>query len=320
MDKKFCLLLFSLALLCGCAQKVLLEYPLALSAKRNDLPADAGSTNVIVYANTDWTISLSECDWASIDKTSGSGLGSFVFRFDENPGPARKALVTVREGDRIATIEMVQKSSFGEMTLRFIQTSLTLSRAGGESVLPLESNIPPAQLKDILISVKGQQGEQVDWISDVIIAQGSVLKYKLDENTLGTDRKAVISLAYTDDFGTETRTNLTLTQTSQMPSISWDSSLLGKAFPAEASTISLSFSTNLLPFVPQLLASAKSSASWARIVTNDPYSTVFDVVLKANNRGADRVARIELTFTSSEGTKYPFSFILVQAATSSLSN
>ena len=98
-------------LLCmpSCQKEAEFNKPLGLLAETTNLSAEAGSTPILVYSNTDWKVSLTEdVDWAGIDRLSGSGMGQVKFNYAENFGPERKVGVAFEAGEVRDTIYMVQ--------------------------------------------------------------------------------------------------------------------------------------------------------------------------------------------------------------------
>lgn len=314
MKRVFYAILCAASLLSGCAKEVKLEYPLTFFAKRNDLSTTAGSTNVIIYANYDWTLSMPECDWASIDRTSGSGTGKFVFTYEENTGYARKVVITANSDGQTAYIEMVQKSAMEDITIVLHQTSVSASAVSGQAIISYESTVPESCLQDIVIVAKDEQGADVDWISDMTVVNSSRIAFNVAENATGAERKAVVNVSYTDDFGTKVAKELTIVQSKSLPYVGFDASVVGVKFPSVADVVTIPFSTNLTSFLPGILTTVKSSASWAKPRANSLYTPAFDVSLKANTTTSDRMALITMTYTSLDGTEYPFNYILVQKA------
>lgn len=93
----------------SCQEKAEFENPLGLLTETTLLSAEAGSTPIIVYSNTHWTVSLTEeVDWAGIDRLSGEGMGQVKFNYAENFGPERRVGVAFEAGGVRDTVYMVQ--------------------------------------------------------------------------------------------------------------------------------------------------------------------------------------------------------------------
>lgn len=93
----------------SCQEKAEFENPLGLLTETTLLSAEAGSTPILVYSNTHWTVSLTEeVDWAGIDRLSGEGMGQVKFNYAENFGPERRVGVAFEAGGVRDTVYMVQ--------------------------------------------------------------------------------------------------------------------------------------------------------------------------------------------------------------------
>lgn len=111
MKHIFISLFIGACLLCmpSCQQKAEFENPLGLLSHTVNLSAEAGSTPVLVYSNTQWTVSLTESvDWAGIDRLEGEGMGQVKFNYAENYGPERRVGLAFEAGDVRDTVYMVQ--------------------------------------------------------------------------------------------------------------------------------------------------------------------------------------------------------------------
>lgn len=111
MKHIFISLLVGAGLLCAasCQQKAEFDNPLGLLTDETNLSAEAGSTPIIVYSNTQWKVSLTEnVDWAGIDRLSGEGMGQVRFDYAENYGPERRVGVAFEAGTIRDTVYMIQ--------------------------------------------------------------------------------------------------------------------------------------------------------------------------------------------------------------------
>ncbi len=297
----------------SCMKETVYDNPLALSAVRNELSAEGGSTPVLVFANEPWTAYLpSSCGWASLEKTEGTGLGEFIFNFEENTGVARKTLVTVTTGGHTSYIEMVQKSGAGDAVIKFPYSSVSVAAVSGQATIPFESNIPQSETAGITASAVSSSGGEVSWIGDLTVYPDRVT-FRLDGNAGGQKRSAVISLRYEDASGTQTMKNVTLTQTADPASLQFDPSVTGVMFNSMGTVVKLPFSTNLSLFVPQLVQNAVSSKDWARIEVTDATSP--EIVVNIDpNPGSARVCRIGTHYTDADGGTIYFEYLLVQKA------
>ena len=101
---------FVCAAVAGC-RKDPFERPLGLQSRRVVLSAETGITPVIVYSNTNWTVSFSsEVSWAGLDKLSGQGSGGVYFSYAANYGPERQVTLVFEAGGVRDTCVMVQQA------------------------------------------------------------------------------------------------------------------------------------------------------------------------------------------------------------------
>ncbi len=111
MKHIFISLFIGACLLCvpSCQQKAEFDNPLGLLGHTVNLSAQAGSTPVLVYSNTQWKVSLTEdVDWAGIDRLSGEGMGQVKFNYAENYGPERRVGLAFEAGVVRDTVYMIQ--------------------------------------------------------------------------------------------------------------------------------------------------------------------------------------------------------------------
>ena len=93
----------------SCQKTAEFENPLGLLTETTQLSAEAGHTPILVYSNTQWTVSLTEnVDWAGIDRLEGEGMGQVKFYYAENYGPERRVGVAFEAGEVRDTVYLVQ--------------------------------------------------------------------------------------------------------------------------------------------------------------------------------------------------------------------
>jgi len=110
MKRYLIILLTTLLALVSCQKEIEFDHAIGLMSEKNVLSSDSGSTPIIIYSNTDWTVGFdTEVDWASIDRLKGSGNGEVKFYYDANFGNERQVVVRFKAGSEEKTITMVQK-------------------------------------------------------------------------------------------------------------------------------------------------------------------------------------------------------------------
>lgn len=311
--KRLLFALSTILLLAACQKEVTYDNPLALSAVRNELSATEGSTPVIVFTNEEWTAYLpANCDWAVLEKASGSGRGEFIFKYKENYAAARKVVVTVIAGQHKTHIDMVQKSGADKMVITFPFSSISVAKVSGEATVPFTTNIYESEMSKVKITAADQNGVAIDWIRNITVF-GDRLRFTVDANTGDASRKAVIKFDYTDDFGTQLLKSFSVEQTTAVPTLTFDKTAVGTMYSPKPTKVKLPFTSNLGLYLPQLLQSASSSQKWAVVGNDGSLSSEIMVDIDAND-GAARVSRIAMSYTDNEGGSSAFECLMVQKA------
>ncbi|MBR1705799.1 MAG: BACON domain-containing protein [Bacteroidales bacterium] len=300
------------ALLLSCESKFSFDAPLSLASYRVELEAAEGETPVIVYANGAWTASLSEgADWARIEGSSGNGLGQVRFIYDANEGLARRAVIDFQSAGETRSVALVQKAGFGDVQFAFAAQSIEIPRNGASGALSFVTNLPASEEGNIVATVLSEEGGELSWIGGLRLS-GSSVAFSVEANATGADRAAVITLSYTDVMETEYRSSLKLTQKDEAPYLSFPADVTGLRYSSLSATVTLPFTTNLLPYLGNMLQAADASAAWAKLSLAEDGIPAFLVQLEENPDAASRQATLTFPFTDASGVTAPFSYILVQ--------
>ena len=93
----------------GCKKADAFEGPLGLQSRRIVLPAETGSTPIMVFSNTSWTVKVtSEVSWAGIDKLSGEGSSCIYFSYAANYAEEREVSLAFDASGVRDTVVIVQ--------------------------------------------------------------------------------------------------------------------------------------------------------------------------------------------------------------------
>lgn len=316
MNARNILIAAILLLIAGCQKIVEYDNPLSLSAERNILPATSGSTPIIVYANDSWTASLAQdCTWGKIDTTKGQGLGQLIFSWEENKGIARTAKLTVTSGDLSQTIELSQKSAFGDVSLAFPYSSVSTANYSGIAHLPFSGSVADTETGDMKVEVTDAEGNSVDWISEVAVFPEEVT-FHVAKNDSGAPRKAKVRLSYEDKAAVKASAEVEVIQTLESGFLTFTENVTAREFLSVPYTVNLPFNTNMHLFLPQLMSSATSTASWMQMCPFKVGQTTLDVAVSANDLDEARTAEIRLSYTDEEGETCTFRFFMSQKAKS----
>lgn len=309
--RKFLTLSVLLALAVSCEKKFQFSQPLSLQSDKVELEAEEGTTPVIVYANDAWTASLVEGgEWARLDNTSGKGLGQVRFSYDKNDGLARKAVIEIGSAGETRRVSMVQKAGFGDIQLRFTEAIAELPRNAASGALPFLTNLPADECAKLQVTALTEEGTPVNWLSGLSIGEGAV---DMQVSALeGVERVAVLTLTYKDALDKAYEATVKLTQKDQSPYLAFSSEVIEKPFSSLAASVSLPFTTNLLPYLKDIVRNASSSQPWARISLAATGVLAMVVDLDENTASSERSATLSFPFTDAGGRTATFTYLLTQ--------
>ncbi|MBR0246833.1 MAG: BACON domain-containing protein [Bacteroidales bacterium] len=309
--RKFLTLSVLLALAVSCEKKFQFSQPLSLQSDKVELEAEEGTTPVIVYANDAWTASLVEGgEWARLENTSGKGLGQVRFSYDKNDGLARKAVIEIGSAGETRRVSMVQKAGFGDIQLRFTEAIAELPRNAASGALPFLTNLPADECAKLQVTALTEEGTPVNWLSGLSIGEGAV---DMQVSALeGVERVAVLTLTYKDALDKAYEATVKFTQKDQSPYLAFSSEVIEKPFSSLAASVSLPFTTNLLPYLKDIVRNASSSQPWARISLAATGVLAMVVDLDENTASSERSATLSFPFTDAGGRTATFTYLLTQ--------
>ncbi len=184
------------------------EIDLAVNDKTLNLPAEEGSTHVLVFARSAWSVVLTDpCEWITLEKSSGSSDGEFILGWDTNAGVRRRASLTLSADkvDEPIVITLNQSGEISSPEIVFTTESPSFIAWRSEGALPFRTNLPLDYI---------EASSDMDWIEDIILTD-ELLSFKVADNEAGEDREGSISLTYTDIDGKITRAAAKIIQTTE---------------------------------------------------------------------------------------------------------
>lgn len=309
--RKLIALAVILVIAASCEKPFEFSQAISLQSEKVELEAVEGSTPVIIYANGSWTATLSEgADWSRIENTSGTGLGQVTFIYQANEGLPRKAIIEISSAGETRRVAMVQKAGIGDITLAFAVPLADLPRNAASGSIPFSTNLPASEIAGIRAEALSEEGTAVDWISGMQVKDGSV--DVAVSGLEGEDRVAVVTLSYIDALDKTYSSSIKLTQKNQAPYISFSSEVYGNKYSSLAATVTLPFTTNLIPYLGAIEKASSSSASWAKLSLAPDGASAFIVEMEENESTSERSATLSFPFTDSKGTTATFNYILTQ--------
>ena len=193
---------FLMASIFGCAPRFEAEFDtLRMDYTEFTVSSDAEKVLVAIYYSGSWTASLSGGDsWATLDKTSGSGVTYNKVFLKKNTGPSRKTVITIKadNGDEMS-VDLTQKQFSGAF-LTFDRKEMELPA----DALTIETSFATNMSDDVVMPMfEGFISEE--WKSAVTytvseadsLEDGSVRRVvtlSLAENTSGESREIVLPL------------------------------------------------------------------------------------------------------------------------------
>lgn len=235
MIKKTSILIAALTVLCGCLQQEYqLTTPLSVTSNQLNLSSEAGSTHVMVYSDSDWTVEFDRpAPWASLSKLSGSGLNDFEFSYSANYGITRSVNIILTTEKEETFIKIIQEGAISSPSISFNKTEIITSKFASTLRDTIKTNLNFC-LEDIRAraiyydpdgSVNsteeiGQDGK--GWVTSYTVSSDAA-SFSVAENGGGSDRCADVVFYITDGTGSETRSTIHLTQSAVEPSFTLSS-------------------------------------------------------------------------------------------------
>lgn len=306
----------------ACQREYQLTTSLSVTASSLKLSSAAGSTRLIVYSNTDWTVSLAkETEWASLNKLSGYGMNDIEFSYSANYGISRSVDLIISTADESVSVTMVQSGEISSPSINFARPSLVCPKGARTLQSPMSTNLSfcleDIRAKAAYYNEDGSQagtyevGSPEGWISSYSVSEDKV-SFTVDENGTGSDRKADIFFYVTDGSGNESRSTINLVQSALDASFSL--STPSGEYYANARSYKVPASQNNIWSSDNIVITA--TEPWVQDLSIDSDGLAFR--LERNQDGSPRSAIINLSLNE-EGSSVNESFSLTQFANMKLS-
>ncbi|MGN6508362.1 MAG: DUF5689 domain-containing protein [Chitinophaga sp.] len=192
---------------------------LAIDSRIVRLGANADTTQIIVYADGEWSVEPEEkTDWMSLQSDAGNGKGSVLAEVTDNNGQLPRAVkLIVRAGGKTDTISLQQSGLVPKIAIA--DTTLQSIANGGALKTAISTNVP---LEKMTVGFRYEDAAQSNWLKDVSITDG-YLFVKADSNKSPNARACMLSLSYLDALGATTADSVRIVQ---HPGMSFDGAML----------------------------------------------------------------------------------------------
>ena len=304
--KKISIFIAAMAVLYGCMQeKYELTTQLSVTSDQLNLSAAAGSTHIMVYSNSDWTLELDRpAPWASLNKLSGNGLNDFEFSYSANYGITRSVNIILKTATETTQIKIVQEGEISSPSMSFSKTEMITSKFASVLTDSIRTNLNFC-LEDIraravyyaadgsVIAAEEIGSSGSGWVTSYKVTDETV-NFGVSENVSGADRYAEVIFYITDGTGAETRSTIRLTQSAMEPVFTLSST--GQEYYANEKGYNIPSLLNNIWSSDNI--QIRTSADWVKSASID--STGLNFTLNRNTDGQTRSATINLDCVESE--------------------
>lgn len=179
--------------------------------------SDNGEANFKIVTNDSWTLKLDENSkkWARIvGPVDGNGDSTVYVDYDENEGFNRQAVVLVFIPSKsvVDTIYFRQYGLAAQLTIK--EESTNFINLGGENLVSVITNLTPSETEKIKTRINYQDSAE-GWVENTtLVPTFESLTIEVAPNKMYKDKKAILELVYTDDWGVETVASCLLEQAS----------------------------------------------------------------------------------------------------------
>ena len=253
----------------ACADTFEERYDLSINTDKYSVDATAARLPITVYCSGAWTAQLAaESAWATLSRTSGSGITTIHLDCADNSGLARSVGVVLRGSGLEKSITVVQKAGITAPELIFLAKDLAFANGAYKGTTAFETNLPDELLREVVPAVTyASEGDA--WISDIAyhaddteageteipLARRGLITFSTTANATGEPRTATVDFSVEDANGNVFGDSFTVTQSADEGRIT----LSDDVVPIEGGKRTVAFSTNL----GALLGEMKTEVTYA---------------------------------------------------------
>ena len=305
MKRKLIYIVLAFLPLLGCQKEYAIHDFLSVTSHNLRLAKTPGSTHIMVYSTGAWTVSIQQdVEWASINKTSGEGMGEFVFSWSANYGVSRHVDVLVTREHKTERIHIIQAGSIESPYIAFGPEKVVLPRQAVSAFpVALNTNIGLSldQFKAKAVYYDGAQPDTLDvgdsdpraWLRSCKIFEDHV-EFSAAEWNGTQDREATLVVYMEDSAGQETYGCLPIFQSYLDPVFELEK--VSGDYYANSGDYSVGSQANNIWSLPGLQLSSTEDWVHGISVTEDGLTFSAD----ENRSGAARSATISVLYVSGE--------------------
>ena len=301
MKRNIVYIVLALLQLLGCQREYAIHDHLAVTSHNLKLAKTPGSTHIMVYSTGPWTVKIEQdVEWASINKTSGEGMGDFVFSWSANYGVSRHVDVLVSRDDVTERIHILQAGSIESPYIAFGKSRVVLPRQAVSAFsVPISTNIGLSidQFKAKAVYHDSAAPDTLEvgsasskaWVKACDIFEDHVT-FSTAEYSGDTDREATLIVYMRDSSGEETYGELLVSQSHLDPVLTLEAES-GDYF-ANGGELSVASSANNIWSLPGLEFSC--SEAWIHDMSLTEEGLLF--MADANDTGVSRSATLSVSY------------------------
>lgn len=219
------------ALLCmmSCRKGFEVVNELGVTSRLLELGSESGSTHIMVYSKGSWTVRFDkETEWASLNKLSGEGVNDFIFGYSANYGITRGVNIVIEGESSEETVSVVQTGTIKSPNITPGRPKVVLPRQGTVYKMDMRTNLAfcleEIKARAVYYDNSGNQefiapvGDNYPgaWIGSYKVT-ADTLSFEVAPNEGAADRTADLVFYVEDASGAETRTVISVMQSSQDP-------------------------------------------------------------------------------------------------------
>lgn len=180
--------------------------------------SDSGILEFEIQTEGSWSaspVNSTTKTWTSFEGPSqGQGKATLSIQYRANNTFSREGRIAVKLGEaRIADTIVIRQYGLTP-TIEFRETTAKVYPIGGKTIFKIATNLSGSLLERIRFSMANLEGSDKEWISEGEVSNnGEIASCEISANQ-ETDRKADLSISFTDDWGIVHSTTCEVSQVS----------------------------------------------------------------------------------------------------------